>query len=61
MSTFSEEFTEASEVKTFDKEHRRKLNFNIGQYDKKVIEGKHQYSNLELAKTRAAGLKNKVI
>ena len=61
MTNYSEEFLEAAEIKTFDPEHRRKLNFNIGQYDKKVVEGKMQFSNLELAKTRASALKTKVI
>ncbi len=56
-----EVFIEAAESKVFDKEHRRKLNFNIAQYDKKVKEGKLQYSNLELAKSRASLLKNKVV
>src|SRR6267378_2964574 len=54
-------FAEALEKKSFDAEHYRKLYFNISQYDKKVIDGKKQYSNLELAKTRAASLKTKVI
>lgn len=54
-------FLEDAEKKTFDVEHHRKLAFNIAQYDKKVIDGKKQYSNLELAKTRAASLKHKVI
>jgi L-lactate dehydrogenase complex protein LldF len=61
MSTESEIFLEAAETKTFDKEHRRKLLFNISQYDKKVVEGKTQFSNLELAKTRAAALKHKIV
>ncbi len=56
-----EAFLENSEIKTFDAEHHRKLLYNIGQYDKKVAEGKGQYSNLELAKTRAAALKHKGI
>ncbi|MBN8701475.1 MAG: iron-sulfur cluster-binding protein [Bacteroidetes bacterium] len=61
MPTQFDEFIESSEVKSFDREHRRKLLFNIHQYDKKVEEGKHQFSNLELAKTRASALKTKVI
>lgn len=61
MSSTAEEFIEASEAKTFNAEHKRKLAFNILQYDKKVVEGKQQYSNLELAKTRAATIKNKIV
>lgn len=61
MIDFATQFQEAAEKKVFDSEHRRKLQFNIGQYDKKVVQGKQQFSNLELARTRAAGLRNKVI
>lgn len=61
MASHIDEFLKASETKTFDAEHHRKLLFNIAQYDKKVVEGKKQYSNLELTKTRAAALKHRVI
>ena len=54
-------FLAASEKKTFDAEHHRKLLFNISQYDKKVVSGKLQYSNLELARSRAAFIKRKTI
>lgn len=54
-------FLAAAENKAFDAEHKRKLKYNIGQYDKKVAEGKQQYANLELARSRAAVLKHKVI
>ena len=57
----AEDFLTASEKKVFDPEHRRKLLFNISQYDKKVVEGKQGYSNLELARLRASALKTKVI
>ena len=55
------EFYEAAEKKVFDAAHRATLEFNIGQYDKKVAQGKQQFSNLELARERAAGLRGKVI
>lgn len=61
MSQQSDQFLADSEVKVFDPEHRRKLAFNILQYDKKVVEGKHQYADIELAKQRAAYIKSKVI
>lgn len=61
MSKTLEAFLSASETKTFDLEHRKNIKFNIAQYDKKVIAGKEQFSNLELAKTRAAAIKNKSI
>ena len=41
----------------FDKEHRRKLAFNILQYDKKVEEGKHQFADFDTARHRASTLK----
>src|SRR6266436_1905467 len=52
-------FISEAEKNVFNEEHRAKLQFNTSQYDKKVAQGKLQYSNLELAKTRAAGLRNK--
>jgi ribosomal protein L18 len=55
----AEKFLESAEKKVFDPEHRRKLSFNIGQYDKKVVEGKKQFSDLELARERASALKTK--
>lgn len=54
-------FLKDSEEKSFDKEHRRKLNFNISKYDTAVIKGKQQYKNLELAKKRAGNIKHRVI
>ena len=61
MSLQSEQFLLDSEALVFDKEHRRKLAYNISQYDKKVVDGKNQFSDLEIAKQRAAMLKWKVI
>ena len=61
MSKSLELFLEASEKKSFDAEHRKTVLYNISQYDKKVVEGKQQFGNLELAKTRAAATKQKAI
>jgi L-lactate dehydrogenase complex protein LldF len=61
MSKELELFLEASEKKAFDIDHRKTINYNIGQYDKKVAHGKEQFSNLELARTRAAAIKQKSI
>src|SRR3982751_4283335 len=61
MSHQSDKFLDSAEAKVFDSDHRRKLAFNILQYDKKVVDGKHQYADLELAKQRAANRKWKVI
>jgi len=61
MPDILQQFLSDSQSKSFDLEHRKKLNFNISQYDKTVEKGKLQYADLELAKQRAAHLKNKVI
>lgn len=60
-NTVFEKFFVDSENKTFDLEHRRKINFNIGKYDLSVPKGKSQFANLELARQRAAALKYRVI
>lgn len=61
MSNALELFLEASEKKAFDAEHRKTLLRNIAHYDKKVLEGKEQFANHELARTRAAATKQKAI
>jgi len=61
MTDSYNKFVEDSEKKAFDKEHRSTLAFNISRYDAAVVKGKEQYCNLELAKERAAHIKNKVI
>lgn len=59
MSNIQEKFLTDALQKSFDPEHRRRLDFNIGKYDEKVIEGKKQFCDLELARRRAANLKYK--
>ena len=54
-------FCEDAEKRAFDKEQRRRLDFNIGRYDAAVARGLSQFQNLELAKRRAANIKYKVI
>ncbi len=61
MSKTIETFLAAAEQKAFDVNHRKNILSNIAKYDKKVVEGKQQFLNLELAKTRAAGRKQKAI
>lgn len=61
MSKTLESFLSASEVKTFDVTHRETIQFNVNQYNHKVVEGKEQFSNLELAKSRLAAVKHKSI
>ncbi|HLG01982.1 MAG TPA: lactate utilization protein B [Bacteroidia bacterium] len=54
-------FLAEAEKNVFDQGLREKLEFNISQYDNKVVQGKQQYANLELARSRAAGLRHKTI
>ena len=61
MSLHSDQFLIDAEDRVFNKEHRRKLAFNILQYDNKVIHGNEQYDDLEMARQRASSLKWKVM
>jgi len=61
MNHIYQKFLEDAEKKSFDPEHRKRLNYNIGRYDEQVEKGKSQYQNLELAKRRAANIKHKTI
>ena len=61
MNHILQKFLEDSNKKSFDPEHRKRLNYNIGKYDEQVIKGKSQFANLELAKRRAANIKHKTI
>ena len=51
------EFLAASEEKTFDLEHRKKIKFNIGKYNASVNSGMAFYADHELARERAAYIK----
>ena len=61
MNHLYQKFIEDAEIKSFDPEHRKRLNYNIGKYDEQVTKGLAQYSNIELAKRRAANIKHKTI
>jgi len=61
MSEIHKKFLEDSKNISFDIEHRKKINFNISRYDDAVVQGKKLYSQIEIAKQRAASLKFKVI
>ena len=56
-----QQFIQDSETIAFNKEHRRIINYNIDKYTSATILGKQQFSNIDLAKQRAATNKNKVI
>jgi len=54
-------FQARSAVKAADREHRRKINFNIGRYDAAVPKGKAQYTDLMSARERAKNRKWKAL
>ncbi|MBG0781404.1 MAG: lactate utilization protein [Bacteroidales bacterium] len=54
-------FNKNAEKVAFDKGHRQKINFNISQYDRAVVNGKQRYDKLEIAKQRAANIKHKTL
>lgn len=61
MLEYAKKFSQDAEKTAFDKEHRKRINFNIGRYDAAVVNGKRQFSNLETARKRAANIKHKAI
>lgn len=54
-------FMARSTVKAADKDHRRKINFNIGRYNAVVPQGKQQFADVELAREKAKNLKWKAL
>lgn len=61
MKGTAEQFIAKSTVKAADKEHRRKINFNIGKYNAVVPQGKDQFVNLNLAREKAKNIKWKAL
>ena len=61
MSQHSSSFIAKSTVKSSDREHRRKINFNISRYNAVVPSGKQQFTNVELARERAKNIKWRAI
>ncbi len=57
MSQNASLFSAKSTVKAADKDHRRKINFNISKYNAAVPAGKKQFEDLELARERAKNIK----
>jgi L-lactate dehydrogenase complex protein LldF len=56
MSDQSTTFLAKSSVKAADKEHRRKINFNISRYNAVVPQGKQQFTDLHLAREKAKNI-----
>ena len=61
MSENSSDFISKSTIKSFDREHRRKINFNISRYNAVVPLGKQQFTDLHLAREKAKNIKWKAI
>lgn len=61
MSDSASSFLAKSTVKAADKEHRRKINFNIGKYNAVVPQGKQQFSDVNLAREKAKNIKWRAI
>jgi len=60
-ATKANQFQLDAERKAFDREHRRKIRFNIGKYDAAVSGGLKLYHEHELARDRGAYLKATVL
>ncbi len=61
MKQAAADFTAKSTIKAADKEHRRKIHFNIGKYNAVVPQGKQQFPDLHLAREKAKNTKWKAI
>src|SRR5687768_9711673 len=61
MSDNAKSFLVKSTIKAPDKDHRRKINFNIGKYNSLVPLGKEQFSDIDLAREKAKNIKWKAI
>ncbi len=61
MSVQKDIFIKKSEDIAFDLKHRSTIKFNMSKYDAAVDKGMKRYSNLELAKSRAAYIKSLAI
>ncbi len=55
------DFIAKSTIRAADRDHRRKINFNIGKYNAVVPQGTQQFSELHLARERAKNLKWRAI
>lgn len=61
MGETRKKFIHDANNKAFDIDHRKTIKYNISKYRESVVKGKEQFSDLELAKSRAAHLKYKTI
>jgi L-lactate dehydrogenase complex protein LldF len=61
MSEQSSYFIARSTIKAPDREHRRKINFNMARYNNVVPMGKKQFTDVDLAREKAKNIKWKAI
>src|SRR2546423_6020022 len=61
MSETSSDFLAKSTVKAADKDHRRKIKFNISRYNALVPVGKQQFTDVNLAREKAKNIKWRAI
>src|SRR5688500_7142710 len=61
MGENASSFIAKSTVKAADREHRRKINFNIARYNAVVPQGKSQFTDLHLAREKAKNIKWRAI
>jgi L-lactate dehydrogenase complex protein LldF len=57
MAEQSSSFLAKSTIKAADREHRRKINFNISRYNAVVPAGKQQFTDVHLAREKAKNIK----
>ena len=61
MKEIASDFIEKSTEKSADRDHRQKINFNIGRYNAVVPGGKQQFENLGQVREKAKNIKWKAI
>ena len=61
MKETASDFIAKSTIKSADRDHRQKINFNIGRYNAVVPQGKEQFTNIDLAREKAKNIKWKAI
>jgi L-lactate dehydrogenase complex protein LldF len=61
MSEQSSYFLARSTIKAPDREHRRKINFNMARYNSVVPLGKQQFTDVDLAREKAKNIKWRAI
>ena len=61
MKEIASDFIEKSTERAADRDHRQKINFNIGRYNAVVPTGKQQFSDINLAREKAKNLKWKAV